>query len=64
MRKLHTNSLKAIVSLANVLSVLQTAKMVVLVGAPQQLDQPMQGSHPEGTDVSTLDHILGGDRTM
>ena len=28
------------------------------IGDPQQLDQPMQGSHPEGTDVSALDHIL------
>jgi uncharacterized protein len=24
----------------------------------------MQGSHPEGTDVSALDHILGGERTI
>ena len=47
-------------SLANVLAVSQAAKTVVLLGDPQQLDQPMQGSHPEGTDVSALDHILGG----
>jgi hypothetical protein len=40
------------------------AKTVVLIGDPQQLDQPMQGSHPEGTDVSALDQILGGDRTI
>jgi superfamily I DNA and/or RNA helicase len=51
-------------SLANVLAVSQAAKTVVLIGDPQQLDQPMQGSHPEGTDVSALDHILGGDRTI
>ena len=50
-------------SLANVLAVSQAAKTVVLIGDPQQLDQPMQGSHPEGTDVSALDHILGGERT-
>ena len=31
-----------------------------LLGDPRQLEQPMQGSHPEGTDVSALDHILGG----
>jgi uncharacterized protein len=37
---------------------------VVLIGDPQQLDQPMQGSHPDGTDVSALDHILGGERTI
>lgn len=51
-------------SLANVLAVSQAAKTVVLIGDPQQLDQPMQGSHPEGTDVSALDHILGGERTI
>jgi Protein of unknown function (DUF2813) len=43
-------------ALANVLAVSQAAKAVVLIGDPQQLDQPMQGSHPEGTDVSALDH--------
>jgi uncharacterized protein len=47
-------------SLANVLAVSQAARTVVLIGDPQQLDQPMQGSHPEGTDVSALAHILGG----
>jgi uncharacterized protein len=51
-------------SLANVLAVSQAAKTMVLIGDPQQLDQPMQGSHPEGTDVSALDHILGGERTI
>jgi predicted RecB family nuclease len=51
-------------SLANVLAVSQAAKAVVLIGDPQQLDQPMQGTHPDGTGVSALDHILGGDRTI
>jgi len=51
-------------SLANVLAVSQAANAVVLVGDPQQLDQPIQGSHPEGTDVSALNHILGGERTI
>jgi hypothetical protein len=37
-------------SLANVLAVVQAAKTVVLLGDPQQLDQPMKGTHPEGTD--------------
>ena len=46
------------------LAVSQAAKTVVLIGDPQQLDQPMQGSHPEGTDVSALDHILGGLKTI
>jgi hypothetical protein len=51
-------------SLANVLAVSQAARAVVLLGDPQQLEQPMQGSHPEGTDVSALHHILGGHQTI
>jgi uncharacterized protein len=51
-------------SLANVLAVSQAAKTIVLIGDPQQLDQPMQGSHPDGTDVSALDHILGDEHTI
>ena len=51
-------------SLANVLAVSQAARTVVLIGDPQQLDQPMQGSHPDGTDVSALDHILAGEQTI
>lgn len=51
-------------SLANVLAVAQAAKTVVLLGDPQQLDQPMKGTHPEGTGVSTLTHILGGAHTV
>ena len=47
-------------SLANVLAVSQSARTVVLIGDPQQLDQPTQGSHPDGTDASALDHILAG----
>jgi predicted RecB family nuclease len=37
---------------------------LVLLGDPQQLQQPQQGSHPEGTEVSALEHILGGDKTI
>jgi uncharacterized protein len=51
-------------SLANVLAVSQAAPLVVLLGDPQQLDQPMQGSHPEGTDVSALHHLLNGAQTI
>ena len=39
-------------SLANVLAVSQSAHTIVLVGDPQQLDQPTQGSHPDGVDLS------------
>jgi predicted RecB family nuclease len=51
-------------SLANVLAVSQGAKSIVLLGDPRQLEQPMQGSHPDGIDVSALDHILGSHATI
>ncbi|WP_066559781.1 TM0106 family RecB-like putative nuclease [Croceicoccus bisphenolivorans] len=51
-------------SLANVLAVSQAAKTLVLLGDPQQLDQPMQGSHPDGTGCSALDHLLSGKQTI
>lgn len=51
-------------SLANVLAISQAANALVLLGDPRQLDQPMQGSHPEGTDTSALDHVLQGAKTI
>jgi uncharacterized protein len=36
----------------------------VLLGDPQQLKQPQQGIHPEGTEVSALEHILNGAQTI
>ena len=33
-------------SLANVLAIARSARSIVLLGDPQQLDQPLQGSHP------------------
>ena len=51
-------------SLANVLAVAQAARNVVLLGDPQQLDQPLRGSHPDGTEVSALQHLLGERRTI
>jgi uncharacterized protein len=51
-------------SLANVLAASQAAASVVLLGDPQQLEQPSQGAHPEGTDVSALEHILRGHKTI
>jgi uncharacterized protein len=51
-------------SLANVLAVSQAALSIVLLGDPRQLEQPIQGSHPEGVDVSSLDHILGPHATV
>jgi len=51
-------------SLANVLGVSGAARSLVLLGDPQQLEQPQKGSHPEGADVSALEHILGAHQTM
>jgi uncharacterized protein len=51
-------------SLSNVLAVSQAAKSLVLLGDPQQLNQPTQGSHPDGSDTSALDHILAGHKTI
>jgi hypothetical protein len=51
-------------ALADVLSVAQAARNLVLLGDPQQLRQPQQGSHPEGTDVSALEHLLDGHETI
>jgi uncharacterized protein len=47
-------------SLANALAVTQAAHGLVLLGDPQQLDQPQKGTHPDGVAVSALEHILGG----
>jgi superfamily I DNA and/or RNA helicase len=49
---------------SNVLAVSQAANNLVLLGDPRQLEQPIQGSHPEGTDVSALTHILGQHATI
>jgi uncharacterized protein len=51
-------------SLANVLAIAQAGGAVVLLGDPRQLDQPLQGTHPEGTDVSALEHLLQGHKTI
>jgi len=51
-------------SLANVLVVSQAAKSLVLLGDPQQLEQPLRGSHPEGADLSALEHLLAGAKTI
>jgi predicted RecB family nuclease len=51
-------------SLANVLAVSHAAKSIVLLGDPQQLEQPKKGSHPEGVNASALQHILGDHLTI
>lgn len=51
-------------SLANVVAVAQSARTLVLLGDPQQLDQPTQGTHPDGAGVSSLEHVLGSAHTI
>ena len=51
-------------SLANVLAVSTAAKSIVLLGDPQQLDQPSKGVHPDGADASALGHLLGEHQTV
>lgn len=51
-------------SLVDTLAIAEAADSLVLLGDPQQLKQPLQGSHPEGTEVSALEHILQGHQTI
>jgi predicted RecB family nuclease len=48
-------------SLANVLAVSGAARNVVLLGDPQQLSQVKKGAHPEGADLSSLEHVLASE---
>ena len=52
------------ISLANVIAMARATGSLVLLGDPQQLDQPLQGSHPPGADRSALAHVLDRDATM
>jgi predicted RecB family nuclease len=52
------------ISLANTLAVSQAATSIVLLGDPQQLDQPQRGIHPPGAEVSALGHLLNGNATI
>jgi uncharacterized protein len=40
------------------------ASSLVLLGDPQQLEQPQKASHPDGVDISALQHVLGDAQTM
>jgi superfamily I DNA and/or RNA helicase len=52
------------ISLANVVAIARATDSLVLLGDPQQLDQPLQGTHPPGADRSALAHVLGDAATM
>ncbi len=51
-------------SLADALAASLATKSLVLLGDPQQLDQPLQGVHPPGAERSALAHVLHGERVM
>jgi len=51
-------------ALADVIAVAHAAKNIVLIGDPQQLERPLQGSHPDGAEKSALEHLLGDHKTI
>ncbi len=51
-------------SLADTLVCCYATKNLVLLGDPQQLRQPIQGVHPDGIDVSSLEHIFQEQKTI
>ena len=52
------------ISLAHALAMARAARNLVLLGDPQQLEQPQRGAHPEGAEVAALVHLLGGRQTI
>jgi hypothetical protein len=52
------------VSLADALAMSGGAASVVLLGDPQQLPHVSQGTHPRGSGVSVLEHLLGDRDTI
>jgi predicted RecB family nuclease len=51
-------------ALPNVLAMSPSAGSIVLLGDPQQLAQPKKAAHPDGVDVSALEHMLAGRATV
>ena len=51
-------------SLADVIAAGQSARNLVLLGDPQQLERPLKGSHPEGAEKSAIEHLLNGRKTI
>ncbi len=52
------------VALADALAMGTAARNVILLGDPLQLAQVSQGTHPEGTGDSVLEHLLGDHPTV
>lgn len=51
-------------ALATALTTARAAKNVVLLGDPQQLEQPQRAAHPEGSEVAALAHLIGDRQTI
>lgn len=51
-------------SLAMALTAARAARNVILLGDPQQLEQPQRAAHPEGSDVAALAHLIGEHQTI
>jgi len=51
-------------ALADVLAAGTSARSLVLLGDPNQLPQVSQGSHPENSGLSVLQHLLGDNVTI
>jgi len=51
-------------SLIDTLAVSHGCANIILLGDPQQLKQPQQGVHPDGTELSALEHVLQGEKTI
>ncbi|MBI2203600.1 MAG: TM0106 family RecB-like putative nuclease [Candidatus Rokubacteria bacterium] len=52
------------VSLADALAMGTSARNLILLGDPLQLAQVSQGTHPPGTELSVLEHLLGDHPTV
>ena len=51
-------------SLADALAASPCAASLILLGDPQQLNQPLKGVHPPGAERSVLGHVLDGRRVI
>ncbi|MGD8149570.1 TM0106 family RecB-like putative nuclease [Ornithinimicrobium sp. Y1694] len=51
-------------SLANAAAVAQGARSLVMLGDPQQLRSPTNATHPYGSGVSALEHLMEGRETI
>ncbi|AAP99651.1 MULTISPECIES: TM0106 family RecB-like putative nuclease [Prochlorococcus] len=52
------------VSLSNLLFMSQCARNILLVGDQNQLSQPNRAAHPENSDLSCLDYMMGDEKIV